>query len=329
MHKAIDTLLCTATMRKVLHVGPVKTPGGMGRVIQILSAAPPEGWKADTLDSHSTGNVFSKLVAWNNAKEFITNNAQNYDIIHFHSAAHFSFRRKVSLLKRAEKGGVSTVFHIHSGAFKETDSKNPPSKKLANTNVVTLSETWAQRYLKIIGPSTAIINPVDPTITPGKNRVTGQFLILGRPDPVKGHMFAINLIAKLNSMGKKCTLFATGIKERMEFTQSLGWVDEDEKRKLLQTSEALLVPSEYEGQPLVILEALAANCPVIASSNIPDLPPCVNVAEYDNQIDWISAIDELNTEGLLEAVEPHRIENIRALWGDYYERIIDSKASIE
>ena len=316
-------------MRRVLHVGPVNTPGGMGRVIQILSATPPKGWSAETLDSHSTGNVFSKIIAWFKAKKFIKQNAQRYDIIHFHSAAHFSFRRKLSLLKIAEKENVLTVFHIHSGAFKEMDYKILPVKKLTNTNVVTLSETWMKRYLKILGPSTAIINPVDPTITPGDNRVMGQFLILGRPDPVKGHMFAINLIAQLNSMGKECTLFATGIEEKMDFTQSLGWISENEKKRLLQTSEALLVPSEYEGQPLVILEALAANCPVIASNNIPDLPECVNVAEFENQTDWIRAIDEINTEGLLEAVEPHRIENIRMIWGEYYDRIMDSKASTE
>ena len=329
IHKAIDELPCTATMRKVLHVGPANTPGGMGRVIQILSASPPEGWSTETLDSHSTGNVFSKLIAWNKAKKFINKNAHKYDIIHFHSAAHFSFRRKVSLLKIAEKKGIVTVFHIHSGAFKEDNYKNLPLKVLTKTNVVTLSETWMKRYLKIMGSSTAIINPVDPTITPGHNRVPGQFLLLGRPDPVKGHMFAINLISKLNSMGKECTLFATGIKEKMAFTQSLGWVDEEEKKRLLQTSEALLVPSEYEGQPLVILEALAANCPVVASSNIPDLANCVNVAEFDNQVDWIRAIDEMNSEGLLEAVEAHRIENISARWGEFYESIIDSKASTE
>ena len=39
-------------MRKVLHVGPCDTPGGMAKVIEILSENPPEGWAAETWQSH-------------------------------------------------------------------------------------------------------------------------------------------------------------------------------------------------------------------------------------------------------------------------------------
>ena len=35
-------------MRRVLHVGPCNTPGGMAKVIEILSQNPPNGWVADT-----------------------------------------------------------------------------------------------------------------------------------------------------------------------------------------------------------------------------------------------------------------------------------------
>ena len=48
-------------MRKVLHVGPCNTPGGMAKVIQILSQNPPEGWQAEVLSSHSPKNFIQKL----------------------------------------------------------------------------------------------------------------------------------------------------------------------------------------------------------------------------------------------------------------------------
>lgn len=325
-HKAIDRLLSTATMRCVLHVGPVDTPGGMGKVIQILADNPPDGWTAETLDSHSTGNIFAKIRAWYKARKFIKNNAKKYDIIHFHSAADFSFRRKLNLLKMVSDSKRSTVFHIHSGALNKTKSY---SNKLIYTNMVTLSQTWSETYQVVIGPSTPMINPVDPRITPGSNRNEGQFLLLGRPDPVKGHRFAIDLITKMNKKGRECQLFATGIDEKFANTKSLGWIEEEEKLELLQTSQALLVPSKFEGQPLVILEAMAADCPVIASRNIPDLPDCITSAEFENQSDWLRAVEEVKTEGLSDAVEPHRIDNVRARWGDYYESIIASKASTE
>ena len=74
---------------------------------------------------------------------------------------------------------------------------------------------------------------------------------------------------------------------------------------------------------------MAADCPVVASSNIPDLPDCVTSAEFENQKDWLRAVDEVKTAGLSNAVEPHRIDNVRARWKRFYETIIDSKASTE
>ena len=47
-------------MRRVLHIGPCNTPGGMAKVIEILSQNPPTGWNADILDSHSKGNILTK-----------------------------------------------------------------------------------------------------------------------------------------------------------------------------------------------------------------------------------------------------------------------------
>ena len=64
-------------MRKVLHVGPCNTPGGMAKVIEILSENPPEGWAAETLNSHSHKGIYSKLVAWRKAKKFLAINFIN------------------------------------------------------------------------------------------------------------------------------------------------------------------------------------------------------------------------------------------------------------
>ncbi len=94
---------CGIDMRRVLHVGPVNTPGGMGKVIQILYSAPPEGWEAETLDSHSTMGVIAKIIAMRRARKFIRQNGHSFDIIHFHSAADWSWFRKIHLLKQARK----------------------------------------------------------------------------------------------------------------------------------------------------------------------------------------------------------------------------------
>ncbi len=297
-------------MQTVLHVGPANTPGGMASVIRILAENPPNGWVAKVVDSHSTGGIYSKLVAWKTAKRAVSNSKAN--LIHIHCASDWSFKRKLSIAKKAR---VPVVFHIHSGKF-NIECK----EKLKGFHIVTLSDSWAQKLQPLIGNSTAIINPVNPLITPGGVR-KDFVLLMGRPDPVKGHDFAFSLGLS--------NLKVTGVNRAPQGIEALGWVSEEEKLKLLQTAKVLLVPSGYEGQPMVILEALAADCPIIASTNVPDLPDCIISIDLDDRDGWIKAIERPICEGLLEAVESHRIENVRKIWQGFYDEIIASNASTE
>ena len=49
-------------MRKVLHVGPCDTPGGMATVMRTLADHSPEGWEAELLPSHAQGGLWAKCV---------------------------------------------------------------------------------------------------------------------------------------------------------------------------------------------------------------------------------------------------------------------------
>lgn len=70
-------------------------------------------------------------------------------------------------------------------------------------------------------------------------------------------------------------------RRRVPAVSFVGEVDRDRRRRLLQSSHALCLPSAYpyEGQPLVILEAYAAGCAVVTTGHggIPDIfTPGVN-----------------------------------------------------
>ena len=110
---------------------------------------------------------------------------------------------------------------------------------------------------------------------------------------------------------------------------ALGWVSEDMKWELLSTAGCLIVPSKFEGQPMVILEALSVGCPVIASSNIPDLPDCVISVKNDEKDAWLKAISNPITDGLIDSVKKHDIEIVKDKWREIYDSIIDSSASTE
>ena len=193
-------------MRRVLHVGPCNTPGGMAKVIEILSQNPPNDWKADILDSHSKGNVFAKLLAWCKAQTYLKNHAKEFDIIHIHSAAGWSYRRKLSLARIAIKQNTQVVFHIHSGQFDQfAKQRKNIEDELKSVNVVVLSNYWQEKLQPIIGECIVMNNPIDPNITidDSISRKSKQLLLLGRTDPVKGHSFAFQIARRLLKAGRE------------------------------------------------------------------------------------------------------------------------------
>ena len=297
-------------MRRVVHVGPLMAPGGMSSVIKLLASNPPQGWRASSCNTYSRRGKLQKLRRWRIARNEIKNG--DFDLVHIHCASDWSYKRKLSIARVAN---APVVFHIHSGRF-DIDTKSDLNKY----QVVCLSESWSERLKPLVGDSISVPNPVNPV--PQERVEREEFtLLMGRNDPVKGHAFAYSLGLD--------DLRVTGVENAPEGVTALGWVSEEEKWRLLQSAGCLIVPSEYEGQPMVILEALSVGCPVVASSNIPDLPDCVKVVDLDDKPGWRDAIENPTTQGLEEAVAKHRVDIVSKQWGEIYDRIIDSNASTE
>ena len=297
-------------MRRVVHVGPLMAPGGMSSVIQILAANPPEGWRASSCNTFSRQGVRRKIRRWRIAKKEIKTG--DFDIVHIHSAADWSYRRKLSIAKVAD---APVIFHIHSGKF-DIDAKSD----LKEYQVVCLSQSWSEKLKPLIGESISIPNPVEPQLSEGIERKDFT-LLMGRNDPVKGHEFAYSLGLS--------DLRVTGVESAPDGVTALGWVSEEEKWRLLQTAGCLIVPSGFEGQPMVILEALSAGCPVVASTNVPDLPDCVKTVRLDDKQGWVDAIANPITEGLQGAVAKHHIDIVSKQWAEIYDKIIDSNTATE
>ncbi len=297
-------------MRRVVHVGPLMAPGGMSSVIKLLAANPPEGWRASSCNTYSRRGILQKLRRWRIARKEIKNG--DFDIVHIHCASDWSYKRKLSIAKVAN---APVIFHIHSGRF-NIDTKSD----LDDYHVVCLSESWSKKLQPLIGDSISVPNPVEPVLL--KNIQREKFtLLMGRKDPAKGHAFAYSLGLS--------DLRVTGVENAPEGVTALGWVSEEEKWKLLQSAGCLIVPSEYEGQPMVILEALSVGCPVVASNNIPDLPACVRVVGLGDKKGWIEAISDPITEGLRDSISDHYVDKISKQWGEIYDRISDSNTSTE
>ena len=294
-------------MPTVVHVGPISSPGGIQTVIGTLSSNSPDGWTVETIESHSIGSFLSKLQVYNHAKNRLEELGKQSDdglIVHLHAASDYSFLRKLRLAEHAHRHGGKIVFHIHSGNIVSWLGKKDRAKKLkqrlenCKATIVCLSERWKELITPFLGKCIVSPNPIDPVhcVDASVERNPNQILLLGRNDPIKGHDFAFQIMNELERRGSNLTLHCTGREEGPEGSTNIvahGWVTKDEKVKLLQESSLLLLPSAYEGQPMVALEALACGTPVLASNALHSLPDVIHQPKEETVESWADAIEQI------------------------------------
>ena len=112
----------------------------------------------------------------------------------------------------------------------------------------------------------------------------GHIVFVGRLDPVKGVPLLLEAFAAVKAAHPKARLTVAGdggARARLEArAQALGldvafpgYLDEDQVAALLGQADMLVLPSFAEGLPVVLMEALAARIPVIATqiAGVPEL----------------------------------------------------------
>ena len=254
--------------------------------MRILAEHPPEGWDAELLSSHVEGSPWAKWRAYRRARAALAkllNDANSRpDIVHLHTAADWSWWRKTKLLKLTQKKNVGCVMHIHSGRFdawlknKSRIFKRNIRLVLSGNNikVIVLSKTWMELLEKDLGDLIPVSNPLNPKYNQIERKNTNNhLLLLGRKDPVKGHSFAVSVALELKKKFPDLVMTMTGVEEsNKDWIRARGWVTEKEKLELLSVASVLLLPSKFEGQPMVAIEALASGLPVVADSRLHSLP---------------------------------------------------------
>ena len=329
-------------MPTVVHVGPISSPGGIQTVIGTLSSNPPDGWTLETIESHSSGSYLSKLQAYNNAKkrlEELANQNNEGMIVHLHAASDYSFLRKLRLAEHAHRHGGKIVFHIHSGNIVSWLGKKDRAKKLkqrlenCKATILCLSERWKELITPFLGKCIVSPNPIDPmhSIDASVERNPNQILLLGRNDPVKGHDFAFQIMNELERRGSNMTLHCTGREEVPEGSSNIvahGWVSKEEKVKLLQESSLLLLPSAYEGQPMVALEALACGTPVLASNALHSLPDVIFRPGEETLESWVDLIEHIRGTKLVfgDSLTQHSVESINERLLSLYQGLIEPES---
>tara|TARA_B100001250_G_scaffold411372_1_gene439853 strand:- start:527 stop:1549 length:1023 start_codon:yes stop_codon:yes gene_type:complete len=303
-------------MKKVIHLGPIDSRGGMATVIKNMISNMPEGYESQVISTHTDDSIGRKIKIWRKARKVLKNKIMNKeaDIVHIHATHSISWWRKSNLMKICKNNSIPVVIQIHSGRFQDFCSSffgitGMLVRKTLSSNckVVVLEKRWKKILEKWI--------PVDTTIIPNsserkiirENKIGEELIILmlSRKSKGKGHNFAIDILRSLKSKGVSAKLIITGIEEKeiagdiKENVQASGWVTEIEKESLMAISDFLIMPSDFEGSSMSVIESLVNSLPCLvspASSETVEINDLIisldDVEEWSDRIVKLSKPDE-------------------------------------
>ena len=247
-------------------------------------------------DTPGTGGMVKHMIYLAEAAD-LARRCHDQRIPHVH--AHFGTNSATVAMLAAQMGGAGYSFTVHGP--EEFDAPRALSlgqkADLARFTVAISSfgrsqlcrwthpDTWPRLHIVHCG-----IEPwrfSDVAAMPAWTEKTGglQLCAIGRLSEQKGFALLIDAMAQCADIpGLHLTLVGDGplraqieaaiahhaLQPRVTLT---GWLDEARVRDTLAASHALILPSFAEGLPVVIMEAMAAGRPVIATAiaGIPEL----------------------------------------------------------
>jgi glycosyltransferase involved in cell wall biosynthesis len=215
-------------------------------------------------------------------------------IVHIHTCSYKGFKHASWTAKLAKLCGKKVVMHMHGGGFKEyyeTD-KVFVKKQLDKIDaIIALTPSWKDFYSNVVGVKNVYVIPnivPEPKYIPveKKNNVF-NLLFLGHIHKAKGIFDLVQVLNENHNeyMGKIKLYVGGGMFEEEELKNYVidnqledvvtlcGWVGENDKAKLFSISDAFILPSYIEGQPVSIIEAMSYGLPILSTTvgGIPEL----------------------------------------------------------
>ncbi len=299
------------------------------------------GSKIYTGNGRFTDNSGNKSDFIHNLREFLK--THKYEIIHIHSGSIFSLFFGAKIAKKS--GAKDVIIHSHCGGF------NNLKYKVIKTYTNLFMKKYVDYYFACSHlaaewkfPKSVIKNKEYTIINNGINtkkmfynpivrdeyrhkldiRKKQVFIHVGRFSIQKNHLFLIDIFNEIHKINKDSILLLVGTGEKVdevkEKVESLKLDDSvrflglrSDINELLNASDAFILPSLFEGLPVVGVEAQSTGLPVFTSTEVTKELPIKDLAYYYNLNDkpstWAKKIlKELSkykrrntTEELIEA----------------------------
>lgn len=284
---------------KILYIGTdPKGKGGMATVMRFYQNISKE--KFSFICVHRFESKFKQLLRAIGAFFLLLYNCicKPIQIVHIQTASYRSFYRDSVYLLLAKLLGKRVILHIHGGEFELFYNQSPRFCHFICRKadcLMAVSEYFAQifRNLKLNDNVICLYNPIEYDIERStsyeKNSLDEKKIniaFFGAIDRNKGvydilkcwhtHKSFFSTYANLHlaGIGDHDTLNELideyGISDLVTYH---GWLNDEAKGRLLETTDIYLQPSYFESLGIAILEAMSYQIPIIATrvGGIPEL----------------------------------------------------------
>ena len=287
---------------KIVMIGAsLEQNGGIATVEKLILKHASENIEIQHITSHDEGSIGYRLMVFSQAlgKLLCRLICQQTDIIYIHLSDGGSLLRKAIIALIALIFHKPVLMHTHGAEFHVTYSHLPQlAKQCLNVifrwcnGFIVLSNTWKDFYVLNLGLNQEQVfvlpNPTElPEQIPQRLNVSKVTLLFcGRVGERKGTFDLIKAFAKLPQeiqnhsqltiAGDGDLQTARNFVEKFNLTAYInfvGWVNSEDRDKLLAKADIFILPSYNEGLPMAILEAMGWGLPVITTpvGGIPEL----------------------------------------------------------
>jgi len=288
---------------EILIIGPDRTKtvsGGIVTVIDSMMEEYSDRFLQNRIVTMRIVNPVSRLYIYLHAitQILLSSVNSNNKIAHIHISTGWSTYRKSFLVMLLKVIKIPMVIHIHgSGYHIFYEKSNTYMQKYIRwifsltDRTILLSDSWQEWYINTINTnkSSVIYNGVrdyydNKSLALAKRK--NEILFLGRLGERKGIydlLYAFqkvvqkipDAILKVGGDGEldkaKYLTNELNLNKNVDF---LGWVNEEEKYKLLNNAKVYILPSYNEGLPMGLLEGMSAGLAVI-STDVGGIPEAV------------------------------------------------------
>lgn len=268
--------------------------GGMSAVVsQLLHHRWSQGLQIEYIPTHASGSALRRGLVFLRGYFHLRGLLKQgrADLVHLHMSQRGSFCRKYILHRLVKRYGGRDILHLHGSEFMAyyAGSSEKVKRRIRALlrecdRVLVLGKNW-QHNVRDIEPRANICVLRNAVMIPQGaakwDESQTELCYLGVLIPRKGVADLLHALKLLQQQGLERPVHLTvagtgeaeqylqqlsrelGLEEQVRFT---GWVDGEEKRKLLLSSQCFVLPSYNEGLPVCVLEAISCAVPTVSTN---------------------------------------------------------------